>query len=272
MDKKMIVIDLDGTLLTKENLIPSTTIDYLNSLITKGHIIVLASGRPYRSIMNFAKNFPANLPIISENGAFIGSLDKSLSTIIKSFKKDVFLKLFTENKEIINNAFYSVFDYAYIYNYTPKLNGFYHIDKDTKVIEKSYDEIEDLLPPNGILFIIKSEFRNKFEEYIDDNFSGSIKYRCMGYDTKNAVYEVSQSVISKAYAIEKLLKHYDLSNYDLIAIGDGENDIDMLKIAKVSVAMKNASNIVKQNASFITEYDNNNEGVRCFLENYFSEN
>ena len=104
MNKKMIVIDLDGTLLDNSGNVSNNAINYLNELIKRGHILVIASGRPFRAINDIASNFPKNMPIISENGAFIGSLDNSISTIIKSFKKEVFLKLFIDRKSTRLNS------------------------------------------------------------------------------------------------------------------------------------------------------------------------
>ena len=86
--KKMIVCDLDGTLLNNDNEIPKNTIEYLNNLINKNFIIVLASGRPYRGMLKYANHFPSSTPLISENGAYIGSIDNSIKVRVMNLTHD----------------------------------------------------------------------------------------------------------------------------------------------------------------------------------------
>ena len=266
---KIISVDLDGTLVDKTNNIPENTIEYLNNLINKGYKLIISSGRPYRSMLKFANRFPKNTPIISENGAYIGTLDNSLFKELKRFSKKTFLDLFVTNKPIIKNAYFSVGHYAYIYNRIPKLEPFYHIDENTVVINGAYDLIKDFEAPNGALFIIKSEERNKFEEYI--NNSKKIKYRLLGYDLNNAVYEISISNIDKSIAIGKVLKYLGASWNDLIAIGDGINDLETLKLAGTSVAMNNAEPEIKEISKYITSKTNEEEGVYHFLKEYLKD-
>ncbi len=260
---KVISIDLDGTLLNKEHIIPERTVNYLNSLISDGYFLILCSGRPYRSMLQYAKLFPPSLILISENGAYIGNMDESYVRELKRFSKSLFLDLFKDNKDIIKNAFYSVGNNAYIYNRIPKLEPFYHIGPETVVINGAYDNVKNLEAPNGALFIIESAERKRFEDYI--NNTKKIAYRLLGYDTKNAVYEISLSKVDKSIAISRVLKHYGYNFKELMAFGDGVNDLETLSNAEVSVAMANAEIEVRNIAKYTTEFDCENEGVYHFL-------
>lgn len=57
----------------------------------------------------------------------------------------------------------------------------------------------------------------------------------------------------KSKGIEKLLEYYGINRNEIIAFGDGENDIDMLKYAEIGVAMGNAADVVKENADYVTD-------------------
>lgn len=267
--EKVISIDLDGTLLNNYVEIPERTVKYLNNLINKGYMLILCSGRPYRSMMKYAELFPKNTPIISENGAYIGTLDNSYTRELKRFNKTQFISLFTDNKDIIKNAYFSVGHYAYIYNRIPKLEPFYHIGPDTVVVNGPYDKVKNFEAPNGCLFIIDSERKNEFEEYI--NNAKQIIFRFLGADTKNAVYEVSLAKVDKSIAISRVLKHFGYTFDDLLAFGDGINDIETLKLANTSVAMANAEPEVREIATYTTEFDCQNEGVYNFLINYIKD-
>ncbi|MGM9971890.1 MAG: HAD family hydrolase [Anaeroplasmataceae bacterium] len=269
--KKMIVIDLDGTLLNKNGEISTQTIKYLEDLIEKNYILVLASGRPYRGMLKYASLFPANTPLISENGAFIGSMDNSINTDLKAINPKSFLKLFKDNKSIIKSANFSTRDKVFIYNRLAKLEPFYHIEPNTIVVEGAFDEIDEFEAPNGVMLIIESSKRREFEEYVDSNFSIDLKYRLIGYDTKNAIYELTEGLTDKSIAVKKLLNLFNIDAKDLIVFGDGENDIEMLELTKNSIAMLNSNSLVKEKAAYITQYDNNNDGVYYFLKEFLDQ-
>ena len=74
------------------------------------------------------------------------------------------------------------------------------------------------------------------------------------------VISISYKGISKGRAIEELAKELEISMDEVICIGDGGNDIEMLKIAWISVAMKNGLKEVKELSDYITE-TNNKSGV-----------
>lgn len=259
---KLIVIDLDGTLLDDQHTMSLNTLNLLNELLEKDIKIIFASGRPMRSMIPYTKSLIKPILLISDNGANIGFSDGSDFKEIKKFNKREFISLFKDNKEYIKNAFYSIENNIYIYNRIPKLEPLYHIDNTTNVIEGSYDEI-DIKVPRSAMFIVDTKFKDKFEDYI--NNTQNIKYRLVGSDTKNSVYEISLSTLNKAKALKKITQYYDIDLNDVIAIGDGDNDLEMLKIAGLGVGMKNASYVIRDNINTITKYDNNHEGVFEFL-------
>lgn len=259
---KLIVLDLDGTLLDNNHNISPKTIKLLNDLIKKGYKIIFASGRPFRSVSIYAKDLIKPILIISDNGAFIGYSDNETFNNQNSFSKEEFIHLFSLNKDIINNAWFSVGNNIYIYNRIAKLEPLYHIDQSTNIIEGAYDEI-DIEVPMSAMFVVNTLFKERFEKCI--NAMPNIKYRGVGTDKKNSVYEISQSKLDKVLALMRILSFYKIDHKEIIAIGDGDNDLGMLEFAGLGVGMKNASSIIRENIKTITKYDNNHEGVYRFL-------
>lgn len=80
--------------------------------------------------------------------------------------------------------------------------------------------------------------------------------------------EISPQGISKAVAIAALQAKHQIPRARTIVFGDGGNDIEMFKMADISVAMANSSNDVKAAARYETK-SNQEDGVYYFLENYF---
>ena len=90
-------------------------------------------------------------------------------------------------------------------------------------------------------------------------------------------YEVTSSIpeyiefvkkgIKKSEAIKFIMNKCKIEQEEVIAIGDGENDIEMLRFAGLGVAMGNADNYVKENADYITT-SNNDDGVGNVIEKF----
>ena len=79
--------------------------------------------------------------------------------------------------------------------------------------------------------------------------------------------DVLHSDSGKAASIEIILPFYDLMKEEIMVIGDGENDIDMIEYAGVGVAMGNADDKVKEHADYITTHIDQ-DGIKNALEHY----
>ena len=77
--------------------------------------------------------------------------------------------------------------------------------------------------------------------------------------------------MTKVKAIELLLNKLDIDKENVVAIGDGDNDIDMIKYVGYGIAMSNAPEIVKENADIVTKFSNNEEGVYYTIKELLSE-
>ena len=71
MEKYLICLDLDGTLLTDDKTISPYTKKVLNELKTKGHEIMISTGRPYRASQPYYTELGMTTPVVNFNGAFV---------------------------------------------------------------------------------------------------------------------------------------------------------------------------------------------------------
>ncbi len=81
--------------------------------------------------------------------------------------------------------------------------------------------------------------------------------------------EVTVEGITKATGVQLLLKHFQLAPENILAVGDGENDLPLFKLAGHCVAMKNATDLVKEQADEVTEYSYREDGLYRFLKGKF---
>ena len=90
---------------------------------------------------------------------------------------------------------------------------------------------------------------------------------CRATQWNDAAYDIIAEEAGKRKGIEAFLKHYSISPKEIMAFGDGENDIDMLLYAQIGVAMGNANDKVKEAADYVTDRVDK-EGIKKALEEY----
>ena len=93
----------------------------------------------------------------------------------------------------------------------------------------------------------------------------------VSYCTSKPVFlEFFSSRVSKSAAMEKIGELYGIKQEEMIAIGDGLNDLSMIQYAGIGVAMENAEEEVKRNSQYVTT-SNDEDGVRKAIEKFFTE-
>ena len=80
------------------------------------------------------------------------------------------------------------------------------------------------------------------------------------------ISEIYHINTNKGKALEKIAEYYNINKEHIIAFGDADNDIELLKYAGISVAMKNGEEKIKEIAKLISLEDNNNDGIKLTLE------
>lgn len=272
MDKKLIFIDLDDTLLTSKKTITKTSVTYLSKLSKEGHIIILTSARPLRSIIPFYQLLGLDTPIISDNGGFITTIENGLYKALNTpISKEIFLKFFEDNLDKTISCSFDVFEETFIYNRISKLESLYQLNPESLVYEGDFRTIKNIRLPYHLLYIIKSSKKEDFANYFKENFENQISTRCLGYDKNNAIYEVYKNGLDKGNAARKIAEFYQINPQSIIAFGDSMNDLNLLSYAHIGVAMINGDQELKNNANYITKMDNNHDGVVHFLMEFFNK-
>ena len=80
------------------------------------------------------------------------------------------------------------------------------------------------------------------------------------------ISEIYHINTNKGKALKKIAEYYNINKEHIIAFGDADNDIELLKYAGISVAMKNGEEKIKEIAKLISLEDNNNDGIKLTLE------
>ena len=260
MTKKLIFIDLDGTLLNDSFELTPYTRDTLRKVSEKGHMIVLASGRPPRAILPYYEELGLKTPFIAYNGTYVADPnDESFPSLKKAFPledvKDILSKI---DFPLLNIAFEDD-EKAYAKYIDPFLLGYF-----PKVGEKIMTgEAEEHLTKDvfALIFETEEEYDEKLKKLVESHspmgcrhWSGS--KHCEAY---YAHYD-------KGNAAEYIAKHYGIESKDIIAFGDSDSDYRMLSFAGEKYCVFPCkSHLLLENVPHL-EKGNNDDAVAHKLE------
>ncbi|WP_025724482.1 HAD family hydrolase [Acholeplasma granularum] len=269
MEKHLIAIDLDGTLLNDDSKVPQKNKEVIKKLVEKGHMVVLATGRPFHATIDIYNELDLKTPVITDNGGNIREpKNPQFQIVTDGIQVEIAHSLFNFTKPHLESAFYSYGDHIYAYKYLDRLHNIFMGSQNAKIIHADFNDLWHT--PTGMIYLVSTPFMSEFEHFITEKLKGELGFRLWGHDSKHAVYEIYKFNSSKLSAINWVADHFGIDQKNMIAFGDGLNDIEMIKGVNLGIAMPNGTTELKQVADKILEHDNNDAGVGKFLENYFS--
>ena len=262
---KLVAVDLDGTLLDDNKEIDEATLDTINEAINKGTYFVFASGRPVITQMRFYDKIKQNMPIIACNGGIIAYPyeNKIIKNIV--FKKEE-LKYLVEYFNKMNKSFIAWEASTLYANTLNEYTTSYHdACKHANVSVNVIDDYDKFYSLNINKLIVIDESDN-IQAFLQD-VKKEVKRKCNYFTSQSYFLEFVPACIDKGKALASLAKYLGIKKKEIIAIGDGHNDLPMIKYAHLGVSLENASEYVKKKAKYITS-DNNHQGVKKVLEKY----
>lgn len=268
-DLKVIVMDVDGTLTNSKKVITEKTKETLMKAQELGYTLILASGRPTTGLVGFAKELEMdkyNGLLVSYNGSQVVDFTKNeilfneplsiaeAKSILKHVKQFDITPMIDDGK------------YIYVEN-LDGLNVEYEASGGNFILEQ-VEDLEEFITfeTNKILTSGSPEYLQTIFNQMKDPFNNELS--CVF--TAPFYVEYTAKGIDKAKALDTILKPMGYTRDQIIAFGDGHNDITMLKYAGVAVAMDNAVQDLKDVADFTT-LSNEEDGISHALEKYIVE-
>lgn len=246
---KMIATDIDGTILNPGCNFSEGVKSCIKKLSNNGVKVVLVTGRMHYAALKIAEELELSTPIISYQGGLLKMQDSDQTVLYK--------KTLPVNRgiEIINwarknNVHINLYldDVLYVENDNIAIKR-YAGDRALPYKVCNFDDLE-IKDINKILAIDPNDA---------DRVSGWVRYfhETMPdlYVVKSTPYfcEISNTEARKSYAVEFLREKWGIKREELLTIGDQDNDIELLKVGGVAVAMGNATEDLKACADYITE-------------------
>jgi Cof subfamily protein (haloacid dehalogenase superfamily) len=268
MSYKMIVLDMDDTLLTDDHIISEATKTALMLAQEKGVKVVLASGRPTYAMLDAAKELR-----LAEYGSFILSFNGAKITNCQT-NEELFSS--TLSPETVHQLFdLSQRENIWIHTYmndeiiTQENNPFTEIEgKLTGLPIKTVADFKQTVssPVVKVLMVKEENYLKEVEARLQKELANDLSVM----RSKPYFLEFTELGVTKGTSLAILIEKLGISREEVIAIGDSYNDVAMIEFAGLGVAMGNAPDDVKQLADYVTD-TNNNDGIAKVIDMFILE-
>lgn len=265
MEVKLVICDIDATLVNEKKELMPRTKNALIQLHNRGIYFGIASGRPVDELKKNKEYW--NLPfdfdfVIGMNGAELwDNVHKKEYSYFK-MKKEWLKETIDLMKPIECNPF--------VY-WNGKIRCVHVDDMMKHSASTSHKELEVVdvskLYENEnakIMFRMKEEDMPKAEELVA--LHPNPYY--VGFKTQSTLLEFCDRRINKGYGLQKICELNDFEMENIVAFGDTTNDNEMLQVAGLGVCMKNGTEDTKAISNDVTEFDNNQDGLGIYLEKH----
>lgn len=247
MSIRMVVSDLDGTLLVSGKSISERNRRAVRELLEGGVIFTIATGRMFQSTAKIAQALGVSAPLITYNGALVKALsgevlravymDPALVAEVLSFgiSRGWHMQVYSDDRlfYIEHNAFAESYEMMSGVVGEALGMGICNVKEGVTKILSIAENADEAIERGGLL---------------KTAFGGDLDI-CRSAAT---YIEVVSAEVSKAAAVSALLSAHNLSSAEVMTIGDGGNDVTMIEAAGCGVAMGNAPDEVKAAADYVT--------------------
>jgi hypothetical protein len=246
MTIKLLASDLDGTLIADLHTIPARTQAAIRAAMARGVHVTIATGREYPVTKKFVDILGLTTPIICYQGAMIFDPVNQTSIASEGLPLPLAHRLIDLARSHGASLYMYLNNRAYTEQPTPQSRAMLHS------IGTPLDEVADLkqvitaAPVKGMIVHPAHETEALMTE-LRAGLNGNLNV----FRSLDTIIEVTSPGVSKGKALARLAAYYGLDRSEVMAMGDQENDIDMLAWAGVGIAMDNATPAAKAAATHI---------------------
>ena len=277
-ERFLILSDLDGTLVNYKGVISPYTKQVIKNIVDAGHIFVIVSGYSPQNTVQYYNELGLKHLMCNLNGAYIWNpSDKGFVPVNLCFNWEIAINILKSKHimQYVENFVVQNYKGTYM-KYVPSINeglreivNAFHIRKNQKVTlcRKDLSNLKEV-DCHSIIMQVKSKDKNTLNKLIYElhRFSKKLNSHVWYDDDVGYLVEITTKFATKGTALAYLSNYYSIPLEQCIAFGDGDNDVEMLKLAVYSFAMANATVPAKLAAHYITKFTNNQDGLAKTLD------
>lgn len=269
MNKKALFLDLDGTLLDDRREITEGNKKAIDQALAIGHKVIIATGRPLVSALAQAEKLgltEEGCYVISFNGGMIYDMGAEKVVYCKSVEQRLVEQVFAEARR--RGIHLQTYDEKYVL-----VDDFYSqdfLDRYCKKVGMEYQKIasvKDLKMEPCKMLAIDYQGQTELKEFIRW-IQEELGEELIAFFSSQEFVEIIPKGLGKGNALQRLSGMLGIPMENTLAAGDQENDLSMICDAGVGCAMANAVPTVKEAADYITERDNNHDGIQEIIERF----
>ncbi|MGC9372929.1 MAG: Cof-type HAD-IIB family hydrolase [Thermovirgaceae bacterium] len=263
MDIRMIVLDLDGTLLTSQNTLTERSVRAVAACTGRGITLTVATGRVFHSVLPFARKLRLTDALITANGAEIRApadknalyyrpIERGLAREVLAFfrEKGWYIQSYHDGRLFVDQADERAKSYGKLTFLEPEPLG-----------EDLYRA--DMEPVKLLSIASSAEEAVSVRETVQERF-GDALYAAV---SNRLFVDMAHPEVSKARGLEILMKKEGVTPLQTMVVGDSENDLPLFERAGFSVAMGNARRDIREKADTVT-LSSDEDGAALALERF----
>ncbi|AHB35992.1 HAD-IIB family hydrolase [Spiroplasma apis] len=263
---KLVALDMDGTTYANLGNYIEPNVDVINNVIRKGVKVVFVTGRPVLAKVNKFEiyDFDKQEALVAGfNGALIYDLKNDKVIDANPIPKDIVKKAF----DLISSGKFADQE---IWAYSTDMSKCF-VSKPIELSKGLFFETNFF---EGNLMVFNEDIATNCYKLLIFNVVPSFveELRNLGLEVawhpESLGGEVTLKGINKKYAVEFLKNYYAIEIDEILAMGDGANDIPMLEYAGLSIAPANANDEVKKHAKVVSKFTHLEGSVAKELKNY----
>lgn len=258
---KLIAMDLDGTLLNSDKLVSQRSLDVIQAAKEKGVGVTIATGRMLQSAEYFARIIGVNVPMVYCNGSVVQGVGEEEPIFRRTFPEEVVRRLLTMCHEkgwyiqwyIGRDIFAEDYRQEYFYSYRTT-EDFTIREVGDRFLEYTQGVVQCVVRDmSGGISDIVTEIRREFGNAV-------LPQQHTGFSV-----DLNPQGVHKDVGLAALVEHLGIKREEVMACGDADNDLDMLRFAGVSVVPANGSNEARALADYLAE-SNDADGIAKAIE------
>ena len=266
MNEKVLVLDIDGTLTNSEKEITDNTRQAIIDVQKRGHIVMLASGRPTPGMKRYATELELEKYggyVLSFNGGRIINCRTGEIVYQRTLPSQVIPGLYRFACENDCGILTYFGDRIILGTRTDE-----YVELESRINGMPVQQVENFLEfvdfdVNKCLMTAPPEKAEQYLAILQERYQGRLSI----YRSEPFFIEIMPLNVDKATSLDRMLETVGMTRENAICCGDGFNDLTMIEYAGVGVAMANAQPAVKEAADYITA-SNDEDGIVQVIDEF----
>lgn len=259
---QLIAIDLDGTLLNSQLTITPRTARAIRRAMEAGIPATIATGRPYLTSARYVRELGLTAPGVFLQGLAIHNADGSIRHE-QVMEPETARRILAYAQEHRRTALAYNSGSIYARERNAMTDTLFRYNEPVPEIVAALSDLPDRVPVSKVVFLLDPSEIPALRADLSQIVNGTASL----FTSQAHMLECIPPGTSKGAGLARLLQDEGIDPARVLAIGDGENDIEMLQLAGISVAMGNAKDHIKAAAQHVTA-TNDEDGVAEAVERF----